>query len=471
MMTYREPMESAAGEALGARVRRLRRARGWTQRELAGARYDRGFLAKVETGARPASDELLGYLAGRFGLTADELRYGRPSGVAERLEAELTSADTALARGETSDVEAAFTTVRYAAAAYRLTALECRAWFCLGELRWQNSDLAGVADCLGHARLLAEAAPPWLRAVIVNRQSGLAYHRGDTGSAVALIETALTALRATPDVDPDAELALLSAVIHPLVETGGLRRARRAVQTGELVAARATRPDFIARFHRQAGQLWQAVGEPDRADAALAEALRLFTGLGFTRDAARCRWARGFMLRRMGRLDQARQELTEARDGLAAAGSPEGVLGATIELADVRRRQGAPDEAETLVDAVGPLLARSGQVETRAEVTRLRGLIARARGDLDVAAALLAEAAAAQERAGLRGALASTSLHLGDTLRALGWVADAASAYRRGVRAAADLDHRPGDRNPYESRYVSDPGDETLGIQGFAGLS
>ncbi len=459
-----------SGEALGARVRRLRRARGWTQRELAGNRYDRGFLAKVESGARPASGELLDYLAGRFGLTADELRHGRPAGIAEHLEAELTGADAALARGETSHAEAVFTTVRDAAAKYRLTALECQAWFSLGELRWQNSDLAGARSCLERAQLLAGAAPPWLRAVIVNRLSGLAYHRGDAGTAVALIEAALNELWAAPDVDPDAELALLSGVIHPLVEMGGLRRARRAVEAGGLVAARATRRDFVARFHRQAGQLWQAVGEPDRADAALAEALRLFTELGFPRDAARCQWARGFVLRRMGRLDRARRELTAARDGLAAAGSPEGVLGATIELADVRRRQGAPDEAEALVATVEPLLARSGRVETEAEVTRLRGLIARARGDLGAAAALLAEAAEEQERAGLRGALASTSLHLGDALRALGRVADAAAAYQRGVRAAADLDHRPGDRNPYESRYVSISGGETLGVQGFAEL-
>ncbi|OXM42384.1 XRE family transcriptional regulator, partial [Amycolatopsis alba DSM 44262] len=117
----------------------------------------------------------------------------------------------------------------------------------------------------------------------------------------------------------------------------------------------------------------------------------------------------------------------------------------TIELADVRRRQGALDEAAELAEGIRPLLDRSPDIEARAEVLRLLGLIARARGDLPKATTLLEEAATAQEESELLGALVATSLHLGDTLRARGLIEEASDAYRRGVRAAAMSDSGPSD--------------------------
>ncbi|WP_091294300.1 helix-turn-helix domain-containing protein [Amycolatopsis xylanica] len=428
------------GESLGARIRRLRTARGWTQRELAGPRYDRGFLAKVETGTRPPSDEVLDYLARRLGLTVDELRFGRPPGVAEALWTELADAYRALQQGRVADADTIFGNAAKRAIAYKLPDVECYARFCRAEVLWQAYDIEGSKAAFEHAARLGASAPAWLRAMITHRWVTCEYLLGAAGAAVAHAEAALAEVRAATPVDPDAELALLSALIHPLVEMGGLRRARRAAEDGRLAAALASRPDFIARYHRQAAQLWQAVGLGDRADEDLGEALRLFTSLGYDRDAARCRWARGFLLRRMDRLPEARAELTAARDLLAAAGSREGILGATIELAEVRRRQGALDEAEALIEDVRPLLDDAPDVEAVGEVHRLLGLIAHARDDLPRATTLLRLAADEQERASLRSSLVNTSLHLGDVLRAQGLLSDAVHAYRRGVLAAVDSD-------------------------------
>ncbi|MET8851646.1 helix-turn-helix domain-containing protein [Amycolatopsis sp. NPDC004625] len=424
-------MTSAPAEPLGARIRRLRTGRGWTQRELAEPGYDRGFLAKVETGSRPPSEEMLAYLAQRLGLTVDELRFGRPPGVADELRAALDEGYRDLEQGRVADAEARFADVAKQAAGYHLDDVECYARFCQAEVKWQLFDVSAAQRALEHAEELAAAAPPWLRAMIVHRWSGCRYLSGDAGAAIARVEAELT----TRPADPDAELCLLTALIHPLMEMGGLHRARRAADDGRRLARAATRPDFVARFHRQASQVWQAIGRADRADEDLTEAVRLFASVGFDRDAARCRWARGYFLRRLGRLAEARAELTAARDQLAAIGADEGVAGATLELAQVRVRQGAAEDAAALVSEVWPLLARD--VEALGEATALRGHIAQARGDLETATRLLREAAEIQTGASLHGAAVSTALRLGDVLRQRGHSDEAIEAYRRGLDSAA----------------------------------
>ncbi|MFT7871010.1 MULTISPECIES: helix-turn-helix domain-containing protein [Amycolatopsis] len=424
-------MTSAPAEPLGARIRRLRTGRGWTQRELAEPGYDRGFLAKVETGSRPPSEEMLAYLAGRLGLTVDELRFGRPPGVAEELRAALDEGYRDLEQGRIAAAEERFAAVGKQAAGYHLDDVECYARFCQAEVKWQLFDVSGAQQALEHADELAGAAPPWLRAMIVHRWAGCRFQSGDPGPAIARVEAELAARPS----DPDAELCLLTALIHPLMEMGGLHRARRAAEDGRRLARAATRPDFVARFHRQASQVWQATGRADRADEDLTEACRLFASVGFDRDAARCRWARGYLLRHLGRLGEARAELTAARDQLAAIGADEGVAGATLELAEVRLRQGAPSEAAALVSSVWPLLARD--VEALGEATGLRGQIAGAQGDVETATRLLREAFEIQTAASLHGAAVSTALRLGDTLRQRGHLDEAIEAYRRGLDSAA----------------------------------
>ncbi|MDT7796979.1 MAG: hypothetical protein QOI78_412 [Actinomycetota bacterium] len=433
-MTYRGTMTSAPAEPLGTRIRRLRADRGWTQRELAEPGYDRGFLAKVETGSRPPSEEMLAYLADRLGLTVDELRFGRPPGVAAALRDSLDEGYRDLEQGRVASATERFTSVGQQAAGYHLDDVECYARFCQAEVKWQLFDVEGAQAALEHAEELADAAPPWLRAMIVHRWSGCRYLKGDAGAAIARVEEALSVLEG----DPDAELCLLSALIHPLIEMGGLHRAQRAALAGRRLIRSATRPDFVARFHRQASQVWQAIGESERAEQDLIEASRLFASVGFDRDAARCRWARGYLLRRLGRLPEARTELTEARDQLAAIGSEEGVAGATIELAEVRLRQGALAEASSLVNAVLPLLTQD--VETLGEATGLLGQIAHAQGDLVSATRLLQEATEIQTRASLHGAAVSTSLRLGDVLRQRGHLDEAITAYRRGLDSAEVTD-------------------------------
>ena len=265
----------------------------------------------------PPSEEMLAYLAGRLGLTVDELRFGRPPGIAAQLRAALDEGYRDLEQGRAAVAEARFTAV--GAAGRGLPPRRRRVLRAVlpgrGEVAAprRRGRANGAGARRGAGRRGAAVAAGDDRAPLV----GLPVPEGDAGAAIARVEEALGVLEG----DPDAELCLLSALIHPLMEMGGLHRAQRAALAGLRLMRSATRPDFVARFHRQASQVWQAIGECERAEQDLIEASRLFASVGFDRDAARCRWAHGYLLRRLGRLEEARAELTEARDQLAAIGS------------------------------------------------------------------------------------------------------------------------------------------------------
>ncbi|WP_405859672.1 helix-turn-helix transcriptional regulator [Streptomyces sp. NBC_00090] len=64
--------------AYGARVRRLREERGWTQEELATRTgYSSKHISAVEIGSRPSTLKFSGALDGAFGLTGTDQSFGR----------------------------------------------------------------------------------------------------------------------------------------------------------------------------------------------------------------------------------------------------------------------------------------------------------------------------------------------------------------------------------------------------------
>ena len=251
-MTYRGEMT----EPLGARIRRLRTDRGWTQRELAEPGYDRGFLAKVETGSRPPSEEMLAYLAGRLGLTVDDLRFGRPPGVADELRASLDEGYRDLEQGRVALAEERFAAVGKQAAGYRLDDVECYARFCLAEVKWQLFDVEGAqkgagarfgTERSGTAVAAGDDRAPLVGLPVPERRRG----RGDRPRRIGAGFSGprprcrvVPAQRVDPPADGDGR-----AAPGPARGLDGLRLARAA-----------SRPDFVARFHRQASQVWQATG-------------------------------------------------------------------------------------------------------------------------------------------------------------------------------------------------------------------
>src|SRR5438128_7665435 len=96
-----------AEEALGQRLRRLRKERGLSQRELAGPGVSYAYISRIEAGARRPSVKALRVLAQKLGVSADYLETGREIREAEERELRLTDAELELRLADDPEQSAA----------------------------------------------------------------------------------------------------------------------------------------------------------------------------------------------------------------------------------------------------------------------------------------------------------------------------------------------------------------------------
>ncbi|NUP48817.1 MAG: helix-turn-helix transcriptional regulator [Catenulispora sp.] len=424
---------------LASEVRRLRLARGLTQRELAEPAYTRAFVAAIESGARVPSDEALAHLAGRLGTGIDDLRNGRPPGTGEQLRSRLADARLALSHGKAEESAAELKAVLEQAQAYQLTEIVGWARLRLGEIHTHLGEVDRALEVF--EGVLAQTPPELVRlhAAAVARVAYTRFTVGDPQRAMAVLETELRALRDRPEADADAELRVASSLMYVYNELDWNDRARRVEQETAPLIPRVADQEWVAQFCSTAAQLRRIESELDDVDRLLSEAVRRYTALGMQREIGMCHWARGYVLRRAARLPEAESEFRRARAILHAVGAVQDEAGATLELAEVLRRQGALDEAGTLAAEAARTSEHTGHREGMAEASRLLGLVCGQTGRNAEAEHHLAVAADRYEGAGLMAELVTTCGLLADLLLATGREAEARAMLRRGLRGAETL--------------------------------
>src|SRR5712692_9772637 len=152
---------------IGTRVRRLRLARGMTQKELADPKYTYAYVSYIESGRRNPSKEAVEHLASKLGVTTDELLTGRPADLIPKLELRLQEARVAMSEGRVELADETFRSVRKEAKRYHLPRLEAKAEEGLGLWFERRSQ---PEDALAHhqsAQELLRSLPPteWVDAV------------------------------------------------------------------------------------------------------------------------------------------------------------------------------------------------------------------------------------------------------------------------------------------------------------------
>src|SRR6478736_3091640 len=201
-------------------MRRLRLARGMTQKELADPKYSYAYVSTIEAGRRTPSREAVEHFAMRLGVTPDELLTGRPADLEARLELSLQEAMVSLSAGAVDEAEKLFRSIGKDAQRYHLPRIRSKAeeglalWY---ERRSQPEE--ALAHHQNSQDLLKdEPATEWVDAVAGKARCLEAL--GDVRYAIFLLESLLDRLEREKLRDPDALARLHASLVFAYLEAG-----------------------------------------------------------------------------------------------------------------------------------------------------------------------------------------------------------------------------------------------------------
>lgn len=424
-------------ESLGARLQRLRRDRGMTQRDLAGERYSAAFVSTIESGRRRPSEEALRHFAHQLGTDPEELLTGRPPSVVTELGLDLAKARHAASTGEAANAVQLYRAVRERAARAGLPRIEATALTGLARCAENDGDLERAHRWLDDADACLVDEPATEHVPVICLRGRLLRLAGKLREAAYLLESSRERLEHDGLATPDALMQFSYGLVNVYLELGLKDRAAHAADTARALAAEVSDPEHVAKTYVHVSYTFMAQGRWADAEAALDRAHATYRQLDYQLEIATCHWARGNISSREGRYSEAERELTTARDMLRALNSAYWVGALASELGTVLWRQGRTDEAITALDDAWRLADESPVPSLAlAEAHRLRGEIATEAGETTFAEHHLRAALDLFLRAEAGPDAARTARLLGDLLRAQDQPHAALEAYRQGLLAA-----------------------------------
>ena len=263
MQTVASEETVPAEEPFGRRLRRLRRERGLSQRQLSGPGVSYAYISRLEAGARRPSVKAIRLLARKLGVSPEYLETGRDLAVREDREIRLAEAELELRLERNEETaEQALRALAAEAEADGDAAAAARARACSGCSPHRRGDFRETIELLQPVVDSGTVSP--LTHPDVYGTLGHAYSSSDeTGRAVELLESCLEEIERR---EPGAAVTFIrfaTYLSYALADVGDLsgarsgarRRARACRRRGRpvladpvaLVAARGSRPPRATR--------------------------------------------------------------------------------------------------------------------------------------------------------------------------------------------------------------------------------
>ena len=311
MEDWEAPPDGGA-DALGERVRTLRRSAGLSQAELAAGRFSKEYMSQIERGKTRPTRETLEWLAGRLETDTAYLEHGLSRADTERIEADALTAELLLDAHRYEEALLAFRAARGDASTagspslgLRLVTGEAWALIRTGRLEEAMSVLeAGATVAVSAGFTDAD------RAEVVFLVGVVRYHESRIAEAIVLLDEALV-----------------------LAEGSGQRSDR----------LRSDVFHWRARCHRR-NRDWVA------ADEDIERALELAEAIHDTRRAADALFQASLVAQRQGRWVLARTYAERSRELFAGLGDEATVARLLNNLAGLSHLLGDTDTAIALLE-------------------------------------------------------------------------------------------------------------------------
>jgi tetratricopeptide (TPR) repeat protein len=341
----------ATQETIGERLRRLRRDRGLSQRELASPGVSYAYISRIEGGARRPSVKALRMLARKLGVTADYLETG--SEIRDTEERELRIADAELELrlvDDTTEAEQRLVALRDEALEAGDSLAASRASIALGLAAAHGGHNHDAIKRLEAGLELADVSPSMRPDVYATLGRALAAS-GDTQRAVDVFERCLEDVsRETPD-DLAAQVRFTTYLSYALTDLGDLERAEEVLQDAIAKAEEATDAYSRVRLYWSVARLNEVQG---RSAAALTYVRRAIALLDVTDDTlhlARAHLLAGSIMRSQGKIEDAGRHYELAERLFGPSAEPEDLANLYADQSKLAVQRGDADQAISRAEA------------------------------------------------------------------------------------------------------------------------
>ena len=291
---------------LGKRLRRLRLARGMTQKELAEPTYTHAYVSTIEAGRRQPSVAAVRHFAKKLGIKEEELVTGRAPDYVPRLELDVQQARRALSNGSVDAAEASFHRIEQEAKRSKLHRIRAKALQGKGLCAIQRNRYEEALNAYEEAEEALSAEPLTVRAEAIAGQAYCLRRMGESNYAIHILESTLETLERDGMTDPIALMRLNAALAIPYLHSGALKKARRVSKEALALADKAPASEQHADMHMQVARVFLAQGRSRDAHESLRRAEDLYKQLDLQTEIGEAHLARGIVFSRQGQLRSAR---------------------------------------------------------------------------------------------------------------------------------------------------------------------
>jgi transcriptional regulator with XRE-family HTH domain len=318
--------EGSSAESVGARLKRLRLQRGFSQRDLSSPGVSYAYISRIEAGARTPSVKALRKLAQKLGVSVEYLETGKNIREVDDRELRLADAELELRLTEnTSAVEPKLEAILKEASAAGDTASAIRARIALGLVAAQRGNHLEAAEQLEAATRDEHAPPPHLRPDLYTTLGQSYAALGAPDRAVQVFERCLSHVEeAVPD-DVAAHIRYATFLSYALTDAGDYTQAAAVVSHALSRVGDQTDPYTRVRLYWSLARLSGIAGQSAEALEYIRSAIAL---LKATDDSIAL--ARAYLL--AAGIETRRGATTEAKQHLELA---ERLLGSIPEPGDV----------------------------------------------------------------------------------------------------------------------------------------
>jgi tetratricopeptide (TPR) repeat protein len=417
------------------KLRQLRRAKGLTQRDLAGDRLSVSYVSLLEAGKRQPTMETAQILAGALGCDVSELIEAADAD--QPMALVLAQADLALEAGQVALALERFE---------QILAIEPDDAAMLRRARFGQAQSLARAGRLNEAAKVYELCVRLGEADPANEASlqvyvgwcRCLYELGELVRAADVGKAALAEFQAAKAQDSEMSIQLIATVAAIWFELGDLREAERLLDDGLQRATGVRSPTARGAILWNASLLAYERGRYQQALELSEEALRIFRGSDSRQNHAKLLSVRGYLLLRCDppRPEEAFEALRQALSELAETVNPIAKAYVFTELCYAHLAFGRVRQAVQAAEDARMLLGATAQLEFARATTALAVALTAA-AEHDRARELFTEAATVLEQLGARRHAARSWVELAHALTDAGLLEDAIAAYDNATRAVS----------------------------------